>query len=86
MDLDKMDNMQDWNKWKKTLKKAVDVGEAVGMSEETISEVGMKIGDFLSNTVDPENREQRVLKELWDVSDEKDKKTIAKAISRMVEE
>ncbi|MFP4698220.1 MAG: DUF3243 domain-containing protein [Eubacteriales bacterium] len=85
MELNNVDQVNDWDKWKKTLKTAVNVGESVGMSEESISKVGTKIGDFLSNNVDPENREQRILKELWDEADDQDKKTLTKMISRMVD-
>ncbi|MDK2918560.1 MAG: hypothetical protein PWQ37_1293 [Candidatus Petromonas sp.] len=64
MDLKNVDNLSDWEKWKRTLAKSVEMGEMVGLSEETISKIGVKIGNFLSSSVDPENREQRVLQEL----------------------
>lgn len=85
MELNNLDHLKDWDKWKKTLKSAVHLGESVGMSEDSISKVGTKIGNFLSNNVDPENPQQRVLKELWDEADDNDKVVLSKMISRMVD-
>lgn len=85
MDLKNVDNLSDWKKWKRTLAKSVEMGEMVGLSEETISKIGVKIGNFLSSSVDPENREQRVLQELWKVGDNEDRKVLSKIIVKMVE-
>jgi len=85
MELKNIDSFNDWEKWKKTLAKAVNIGEAVGLSEETIDKIGYRIGNILSATVDPENREQRVLQELWKVGDENDRKTLSKVIVKMVQ-
>ncbi|WP_207751263.1 DUF3243 domain-containing protein [Anaeromonas frigoriresistens] len=79
------DNFDNWNKWKSTLHKAVNLGETVGLSENTIEVIGTKIGNVLSSNVDPENREQRVLQELWRVGDDKDRKTLSKMIVKMVQ-
>lgn len=75
-----------FEKWKKYLGKSVIIAQKTGFSEEQIVEVAGKLGDFLADKVDPANREQRLLKELWEVGDEQDRKTLAKLITRMVEE
>lgn len=85
MEINKVESFNKWTKWKETLAKAVNLGEAVGMSEETIDKVAYRIGSFLSAAVDPENREQRLLKELWKVGSDEDRKTLAKLIVKMVE-
>lgn len=85
MEFNNMDNLTDWKKWKKTLKKSVDLGETVGLSEDTISKIGVKIGNVLSSSVDPENREQRVLQELWKAGDDNDRRTLSKMIAKMVQ-
>lgn len=79
------DNFNDWNKWKSTLHKAVNLGETIGLSEDTIEGIGTKIGNILSANVDPENREQRVLQELWKVGDDDDRKILSKMIVKMVQ-
>lgn len=85
MELNNIDNIQEWSNWKKTLGKAVNFGETVGLSEDTMSKVALKVGNFLSTNVDPENREQRVIKELWDAGDEEDRKYLSKLMVKIVE-
>lgn len=79
------DNFTDWEKWKNNLHKAVNLGESIGLSENTIENIGTKIGTFLSANIDPENREQRVLQELWRVGDDNDRKNLSKMIVKMVQ-
>jgi hypothetical protein len=85
MDLNNMETINDWGKWKSTLSKAVDLGEAVGLTEKSIDNIAYKIGSTLNAAVDPENREQRVLQELWRVGDDSDRKVLAKLVVKMVE-
>ncbi|AVX21535.1 Protein of unknown function [Carboxydocella sporoproducens DSM 16521] len=74
----------DWEQWKQTLHSLVDLGERVGLEEETISKAAYKLGNFLADKVDPKNREQRLLKELWDAGDEEERKVLAHLIIKMV--
>lgn len=85
MEINKTDSLTHWDKWKGTIDKAVNLGQTVGMSENTIQNIGVKIGDFLAVNVDPENREQRVLQELWKVGDDSDRKALSKMIVKMVQ-
>lgn len=85
MDMDNIDVINNWDKWKSTLSKAVNAGQAVGLSQETIQKLGVKVGNFLSSSVDPENREQRVLKELWKAGDDRDRISLTRMIVRMVQ-
>ncbi|GKU26981.1 DUF3243 domain-containing protein [Clostridium folliculivorans] len=75
--------LKDWTEWKNTLGNAVELGENVGMSDDTITNVAEKVGTFLANNVDPRNPEERLLKEMWDVSDINDKNVLAKLIVRI---
>ncbi|MDF2678537.1 MAG: hypothetical protein K0Q97_2889 [Bacillota bacterium] len=80
-----MSKMDDWDAWKETLGKAVNLGKTVGMSDHTITNVAENIGTFLSGTMDPRNKEERLLKELWDVSDENDRHTLAKLVTKITD-
>lgn len=84
MDLD-INVINDWEKWKKTLYNAVSMGETVGLSEDTITNIGSKVGEFLASNVDPENPEQRLLKELFEVSNKSEQETLTNVIIKMVE-
>ncbi|MFZ7119436.1 MAG: DUF3243 domain-containing protein [Eubacteriaceae bacterium] len=77
-------NMDNWNDWKNILRNAIDVGEKVGISDNTMVEIGSKIGSFLANNVDPENKEQRFLKEMWDVANDSEKETLTNVLMRML--
>ncbi|MFW6389891.1 MAG: DUF3243 domain-containing protein [Halanaerobiales bacterium] len=80
-----VDRFEDWNRWKRTIAQAVDLGEKLGMEEDTIVGLGTKIGDFLDKRADPENREQRVIKEMWDMADEEEQKSLTRLLVRMVD-
>lgn len=73
-----------FDRWKQFLNERIDRAEQVGMKEETINKLAFQIGEFLADKVDPENKEERVLKELWDVADEQEKRTIAKLMVKLV--
>jgi hypothetical protein len=77
--------LKDWTEWKNTLGNAVDLGQTVGMSDNAITNVAEKVGTFLANNVDPRNPEERLLKEMWDVSDINDKNVLAKLIVRITD-
>jgi len=81
----KVDVINDWDKWKKTLYNMVSMGETVGLSEDTITNLGSKIGEFLATNVDPENREQRLLKELFEAANKKEQETLTRVIIKMIQ-
>ena len=83
MNLD--NNTNNWDKWKKTLYNVIYVSETVGLSEDTISKIGSKVGEFLVSNVDPENREQRLLKEFFEVANKEEQETLTRVIIKMIE-
>ncbi|HYE81461.1 MAG TPA: DUF3243 domain-containing protein [Clostridia bacterium] len=85
MEINRVDAFTEWSNWKNTLSKAVNLGETVGMSENTIENIAVKVGNVLASRVDPENGEQRLLQELWKVADDGDRKVLAKLVVKMVE-
>ncbi|MCX7708287.1 MAG: DUF3243 domain-containing protein [Clostridia bacterium] len=85
MEFEKAGFINDWDKWKGTLSKAVNLGQAAGLSQNTIEKMAVKIGSFLTAAVDPENREERLLQELWKVGDDDDRKALARMIVKLVQ-
>ncbi|MGM0880811.1 MAG: DUF3243 domain-containing protein [Bacillota bacterium] len=71
--------------WKHFLADRVSHAKNAGMTEETISTLAYEIGSFLDEKVDPKNEEERVLKQLWDVGDEAERKTIARLMVKLVQ-
>jgi hypothetical protein len=74
-----------FDKWKSFLSERVEEAKSKGMGEETIEKLAFQIGEFLDNKVDPKNDEERVLKELWDIGDKDERKTIARLMVKLVE-
>lgn len=77
--------LETFDKWKMFLAERVDQAKKAGMSEETISKLAFQIGEFLEEKVDPKNGEERLLKELWDVGSEEERRTIATLMVKYVD-
>jgi hypothetical protein len=71
--------------WKHFLADRVSQAKNSGMKEDTISNLAYEIGNFLDEKVDPKNEEERVLKELWDVGDEAERKMLAGLMVKLVQ-
>ena len=80
-----MSILTDFDTWKAFLGDRVQEAKKAGMSEKTIANLAYEIGEFLDKKVDPKNTEERVLKELWDVGDEEERRTIARLMVKWVE-
>lgn len=75
----------EWHAWKKLLGTAVHAGEALGVAEKNIADLAYRIGGVLADHFDPGNREQRLLKELWEQGDESEKRALTTLLVRMVD-
>lgn len=74
-----------YDKWKQFLGERVNQARAAGMSDTVIQTLAKEIGDFLANKVDPKNDEERVLRELWAVCDENEKRMLAGVMMKLVD-
>ncbi len=85
MEINKTENFTHWDKWNETLSKTVSIAETLGLSEKSIDKIALTIGTVLSARIDPENREQRLLQELWRVADDKERAVLAKLVVNLLE-
>lgn len=76
---------QSWSSWKKTLSVIVNTGELIGFSDETLTKAAYVIGDFLADKMDPANREQKLLAELWSVGNDEERRALAAMIVKSVD-
>jgi predicted metal-binding transcription factor (methanogenesis marker protein 9) len=76
--------LKSYDKWKQFLGERVSQAEKVGMSEETVTKLAVQIGEFLQDKIDPENDEERVLKEIWDVANEQERQVLARVMVKLV--
>ncbi|HEY3364111.1 MAG TPA: DUF3243 domain-containing protein [Symbiobacteriaceae bacterium] len=77
-------NLESFDQWKEFLSKQVNQAENAGAAKEAIVNTATRIGNFLADKVDPKNREQRLLKELWDRGSQDERHALASMITKMV--
>ena len=82
--LSALDYMKDWNTWRKTLKEGIAEAKKLGVSDETIQNLGVKIGSFLAEKVCPQTKEEQLLKEMWEIATIEERKTIATLMFKMM--
>jgi cell shape-determining protein MreC len=78
-----LDNFQEW---KSFLSQKVDQAKNLGMEQNTISDLAYQLGDYLAKDIDPQNEQERLLKELWSVADENEQRTIAGLMVKLVDD
>lgn len=76
--------LESFEQWKQFLSQQVNQAKSAGASEQNITNAAAGIGQFLANKVDPRNREQRLLKELWDAGSQDEKQALAALVTKMV--
>jgi hypothetical protein len=83
--LQAMDFLKDWKTWRGSLNEAIGAARKFGVSDETIKDLSVKVGDFLAEKVCPATKEEELLKEMWDLATAEERKTLASLIFKMVE-
>lgn len=78
--------IQDFSKWKEFLGDRVDQAQSVGMSDQQIADVAFRMGNFLSDKIDPKNVQNRLLKQMWEVSSKEDQKALARIVVSLVQQ
>jgi Asp/Glu/hydantoin racemase len=81
-----MSVLESFDQWKSFLAERVNQAQQMGMKTGTIANVAYQIGDYLAVEVDPQNREERLLQELWKVADENEQKAMANLMVKLVQE
>lgn len=77
-----LDNFHDW---KSFLGERVEQAKTAGMESGTIENVAFQIGGYLAEQVDPKNDQERLLKQLWDVADDSQRKDLASLMVKLVQ-
>lgn len=80
-----MDFVKDWSSWREHLQDAIERGRDFGMSDEMMQKLSIKVGDFLANKVCPATPEEVLMKDLWDVASQKERKILATLMFKLVE-
>lgn len=79
-----MSVLSNFEQWKEFLGDRVDQAIDAGMSKDKLSSVAFRVGEYLSEKVDPKNEQERLLAEMWRVSDEDDRQAMARVMVNLV--
>ncbi|WP_367306937.1 DUF3243 domain-containing protein [Alicyclobacillus acidocaldarius] len=77
--------METFESWKQFLGEHVDRAKEAGISQDQLANIATKVGEFLASKVDPKNPEQQLLKEMWNVADDEERRAIASIMVKMAD-
>jgi hypothetical protein len=80
-----MSVLNNFQEWKNFLSNRVNQAERMGMDPETISDLAYQLGDYLAKDINPQNPEERLLKDLWGVADEEEQRVMAGLMVKLVD-
>jgi len=80
-----MSVLENFHDWKQFLNERVDQAQGMGLENDTVANLAYQIGDYLAAQVDPKNEQERLLKELWDHSNEEQQKVLAQVMVQLVD-
>jgi hypothetical protein len=81
-----LDFVKDWASWREHLQDAIKRGKDFGMSDDMIQNLSVKVGDFLAKKVCPATPEEQLMKDLWGVATQDERKTLATLMFKLVQQ
>ena len=78
--------LANFNGFKSYLNDRMGVAKKIGLSEEQLAIMAEKIGNYLAENVDPKNREEKLLQELWKVGNKEERHQLAHLLVKLVDE
>ncbi|AQS56827.1 MAG: DUF3243 domain-containing protein [Novibacillus thermophilus] len=79
-----MSVLENFEDWKGFLHDRVEQARSLGMDNQMIANMAQEIGDYLAQEVHPENGEEKLLKQMWEVSTEEEQQTLANIMVKLV--
>lgn len=80
-----MSVLDNFETWKDFLADKLEQAQDHGMSQETISNLAYEVGDYLSKHVEAENKEEALLRELWNAASNEEQQAIANTMVKLVQ-
>lgn len=68
------------------LSERIELGKKLGLNEEQLAVTAEKVAADLEENVEPKNREEQLLKELWKAGDDEEKYKLAHMLVRLTEQ
>ncbi|KHE67575.1 DUF3243 domain-containing protein [Halobacillus sp. BBL2006] len=79
-----MSVLDNFDSWKAFLGDRLHQAQGQGMDQSAVSDLAYEIGTYLATTVDAKNDQEAVLRDLWNVADEKEQHAIANMMVKLV--
>lgn len=80
-----MSVLENFDSWKDFLGDRLHQAEGQGMENRTVNELAFEIGNYLATSVDAKNEQEAVLRDLWNVADDKEQHAIATMMVKLVQ-
>ncbi|MFQ3543265.1 DUF3243 domain-containing protein [Halobacillus rhizosphaerae] len=80
-----MSVLDNFDSWKDFLGDRLHQAEGQGMGDHAVSDLAFEIGNYLATQVDAKNDQEAVLRELWNVADDKEQHAIANMMVKLVQ-
>jgi hypothetical protein len=80
-----MSILENFDTWKGFLANRLQQAQQQGMDQQTINSIAAEVGDYLADNVDAKNKEEAVLKELWNAASEQEQQAIASTMVKLVQ-
>ncbi|ARI77442.1 DUF3243 domain-containing protein [Halobacillus mangrovi] len=79
-----MSVLDNFDSWKSFLGDRLHQAQGQGMDQSAVSDLAYEIGNYLATSVDAKNDQEAVLRDLWNVADEKEQHAIANMMVKLV--
>jgi len=80
-----MSVLDNFDSWKNFLGERLNEAQTNGISNQAVSEIAYDVGNYLASNVDAKNDEEKVLRDLWNNADDKERHAIANIMVKMVQ-
>ncbi|RLL45379.1 DUF3243 family protein [Oceanobacillus piezotolerans] len=80
-----MSVLDNFETWKGFLANRLQQAQQQGMDQQTMNSIAAEVGDYLAQHVDAKNKEEAVLKELWNAASEQEQQALASTMMKLVQ-
>jgi hypothetical protein len=80
-----LDFTKDWQSWRETLREGIATARGIGIPDEDIKDMAVRLGDFLAEKVCPATPEEELIKEMWSAASPDERRVLATIIFRTLE-
>ncbi len=81
-----LDFTKDWQSWRSTLKEAITAARGIGVPDEEIKDIAVRLGDFLAEKICPTTKEEELIKEMWDAATPEERRVLANVMFKSLQE